>query len=627
MFVGVVVGAAILATAVACVESDRPGSPGGGKVDEQVVSESETLAEDRTRRGSATTPTEAEAAADSQSVLEEASRPKFAGFDFRLDEGAFWEYRWETKSSYFAARGSSSDSDSGTFRVTLGQPKEIHGVTAYEVTVSGKHQVADEERSFAPRWRYVAVTDDQMLVSGDGETLVVLFDARAGEWPGSGFFTTRMKPETLYEAHEARIPQPASEWPGVQAGLALSVSHSADKSKCKTYRVMVESGVGIYRKGTTPLGTICGNDSLSYDEREIYRAGIGPVAYSYSFSMSQGSGTNSWSSSASENLALVASSFRGDATSSRPIPSPSGGETPAQVVATPQVVPPPTALPSPTSPVARPTAPQPHPALVGRIAFSSDRDGNDEIYVMDTNASGLTRLTVNEASDTSPVFSPDGSKIAFTSDRDGARDIFVMDSRNGSNQSNLTGNADHDHKPSWSPDGEKITFNSHREGFNVFVMNADGSGQTRLTMGVGMENQDASWSPDGSRIVFYTYRGNGDIFLMNADGSNETRLTKSTDDDLTPSWSPDGTRIAFTSYRDGNPEIYVINVDGSGATRLTHDVGADWSPSWSPDGAWIAFDSERDGNREIYVINANGYGFTRLTDNPARDASPSWAPR
>ena len=151
-------------------------------------------------------------------MLEEAPKPKFVGFDFKLSEGAFWEYQWETKSRYSAARGSSSDSDSGTFRVTLGPPKDIHGVTAYEVNVSGKHQVTDEDRSFAPRWRYIAVADDQMLVSEDGETLVVLFDARAGEWPGSGFFTPNPPKDTdgrREDSGRGWVRELQGRWPGV----------------------------------------------------------------------------------------------------------------------------------------------------------------------------------------------------------------------------------------------------------------------------------------------------------------------------------------------------------------------------------------------------------------------------
>ena len=83
---------------------------------------------------------------------------------------------------------------------------------------------------------------------------------------------------------------------------------------------------------------------------------------------------------------------------------------------------------------------------------------------------------------------------------------------------------------------------------------------------------------------------------MNADGSGQTRLTDNQAGASDPSWSPDGRRIAFVSYRDGNREIYVMNADGSGQTRLTDNPAWDISPSWSSDGTRIAFYSDRDGN-------------------------------
>ena len=69
---------------------------------------------------------------------------------------------------------------------------------------------------------------------------------------------------------------------------------------------------------------------------------------------------------------------------------------------------------------------------------------------------------------------------------------------------------------------------------------------------------------------------------MQADGSGQTRLTSNTADDYGPSWSPDGKRIAFYSTRDGNYEIYVMQADGSGQTRLTSNTADDNGPSWSP---------------------------------------------
>jgi len=174
----------------------------------------------------------------------------------------------------------------------------------------------------------------------------------------------------------------------------------------------------------------------------------------------------------------------------------------------------------------------------------------------------------------------------------------------------------------------RIAFESNRDGnAEIYVMNGDGSRQTRLTNNSGDDSAPA-WSPDGSRIAFTSNRdGNADIYVMNADGSAQTRLTNNLGADWAPIWSPDGSRIAFESYRDGNWEIYVMNANGSGQTNLTNNPGADWTPAWSPDGRRIAFACDRDGNWEIYVMNADGSGQTRLTNNSGADGSPAWSPK
>jgi Tol biopolymer transport system component len=155
-------------------------------------------------------------------------------------------------------------------------------------------------------------------------------------------------------------------------------------------------------------------------------------------------------------------------------------------------------------------------------------------------------------------------------------------------------------------------------------MRSDGGSQTRLTDSPAFDG-DPAVSPDGARIAFTSERdGNREVYVMNADGSGQQRLTTTggrvsspafDSVDENPSWSPDGTRIAFDSTRDGNWELYVMNADGSGQTRLTDHPALDARPVWSPDGRQIAFESEREarGARHVYVMDADGVAPRRLT--------------
>ncbi len=175
------------------------------------------------------------------------------------------------------------------------------------------------------------------------------------------------------------------------------------------------------------------------------------------------------------------------------------------------------------------------------------------------------------------------------------------------------------------PEGRIVFVSLPEQNATIYVMNADGSGATRLTNNLVRVN-GLNWSPDRRRITFSSVRdGNSEIYVMNADGSGITRLTNYEGIDEYPNWSPDGRRIAFTSYRDGNAEIYVMNADGSGVTRLTNNESSDNFPSWSPAGRRIAFTSYRDGDYEIYVMNADGSGVTRLTNNAVLDWRPGWS--
>ncbi len=224
-----------------------------------------------------------------------------------------------------------------------------------------------------------------------------------------------------------------------------------------------------------------------------------------------------------------------------------------------------------------------------------------QIFVM--NADGTNTVNISNDpthQPNAPAWSPDGRIvfIRFENDYSGG-DLWIMNG-DGSNQ-HLVYHSPGIYGawyPSVSPDGTKIAFSdSDASGdYDLYVINTDGSNLRQLTDNTALD-EGVDWSPDGTKIIFDRARagafvsspahqgtgGNGDIYIMNADGSNQTRLTKHGNQDFYPIFSPDGSKIVFSrwhGWQGPNIDVYVMNADGSNIIRLTHEplwnVASDW---------------------------------------------------
>src|SRR5213592_81348 len=212
-------------------------------------------------------------------------------------------------------------------------------------------------------------------------------------------------------------------------------------------------------------------------------------------------------------------------------------------------------------------------------------------------------------------------KITFQSNRNGNFDIFVMNA-DGSGVTQLTSHPFDEYLPLFSPDGSRIAFARCLVTCDIVLINADGSGE-RTILNDGFPG---AWSPDGNRIALGGSAGTGieGIYVVNVDGSGLVRVLGP---DFITDWSPDGRQLMIVSGRDGDLELYATPLDGSPVTKLTDNTADDGAGTgWSPDGSRIAFNSNRGGaGQDVYVMNADGSDVTQLTfDAGVINTGPHW---
>ncbi len=270
------------------------------------------------------------------------------------------------------------------------------------------------------------------------------------------------------------------------------------------------------------------------------------------------------------------------------------------------------------------------------VLFYSDRDGDDDVYMMRMDGSGIEQITDEPGRDYEADITPDGRTIVMASQRASGSNaqLFLMDA-DGSNVRRLTFSTDGgrtvtDDYPHWSPDGRSVvfqrsTFEGQKVDADVWMIDAATGEERQLTDTPDDWDSTPGFAPDGSAVLFESNReGDFSIYRLDLETAELTRLTDGERKAVGGKEAPRSRRLLFTSDADGDPEVFVQDADGSNLRQLTDNDTRDQYPHWSPDGTSILFESSRDGNREIYVMNGAGSDQRRVTDDPGKDADPHW---
>jgi Tol biopolymer transport system component len=252
------------------------------------------------------------------------------------------------------------------------------------------------------------------------------------------------------------------------------------------------------------------------------------------------------------------------------------------------------------------------------MAFTSNRSGSDQIYLLDQSIRVNHRITQNAKASSTSAWSS-RQALAFASLA--PLHISILDSQLTHVSPLSQDQSWNDYQPNWSPSGDLAVTTDRSANWDIMIYPPS---QTPFAAPFNTPNNELApcWWPDGSLSFVSDRDGGMDIYRYDFASHTVQNLTHDPSNDYNPACSANG-QLAFTTTRDMNAEIYVMNLKTGETKNVTNNHASDFYPAWLPDGN-LSFVSDRDGNREIYVLDMATHQLTNISQNPADDEQPAW---